>query len=923
MAGGEILVSGRVRCEAGVLPEAGGPITVSGDGTAELVFGPTGEMTFSSPVVLRNLAIVSQGTLTVKSLGSLTAEKDVTVEGIVNLDIASDKGKLTLAGGQYAGITLSGKETEVLVEGAKIASIGGSPALFTMTEGELTEVSLTAGEGAIYRLFGGEIGKLTLSGGAFTLYLGNAAIAEYDGSGLTGDASSRTLLKGRNASEAAAALFGSGFGSVSEANLVYLADGGKGDGSSPYSPLGSLSDAIKALGGDGRVVLCGDYTHTTMRTTLYDYKLTLSANDGMTTYDASLRMNASLSFGGETLIEKLRFAVAKSDVTIYGMGHPLTIGEGVSTILEKGNTSYINLCGGSADANVKTDISLTVSSGEWGWLRGGSVNSGAVTMNSQKVSIVINGGSFRRYVALSAYGYSYGSASLIVNGGTFYGGIYGVMSDTELSHSIDWDFTIELNDGTVYFQIAPALQRSTQLRGSYKVILNGGDYSHLTDLLGAEKFAGNMTSELVVGDGVDLTAKETGEIDFTNYLRPGADPWLFTHDGYYYYAATGGILHKVANLADLAYSTGYKIYNPVRGTPYGHRMWSPEIHYFSAEEVGEEYAGWYLFICCDDGSVETTEKLRAYVLKCLDGDDLLGRWGHPITGEVNVPVQMYNEDDPSVNNNNALFGGMSVVRIDGVPYITFISEVGRGTADYYQAISITRMKTPWIMYGESTVICKPEYDWEKGGYGKAENEDKWWPMVVEGSTAVYGDNGEVFIVYSGSGYWTTEYNLALLTYTGGDPLSASSWKKATKPFLYKSDSINGCGHASYITDVDGQRWVCYHAYTGRDTSSGRFIFVEPYTIDKNGLTVGNGSGHPNDIDTVYTVNVNPKSLSEKIDGFVAEPEKPAESGSDSVSESEPTADSDNGTVLFIVICAVIAVAAIGAVAFVLLSGKKK
>ena len=185
----------------------------------------------------------------------------------------------------------------------------------------------------------------------------------------------------------------------------------------------------------------------------------------------------------------------------------------------------------------------------------------------------------------------------------------------------------------------------------------------------------------------------------------------------------------------------------------------------------------------------------------------------------------------------------------------------------HQTINIVEMTNPWTIVGKSKVICRSEYDWEMGGYALNVNTGEYWPKVVEGSTAVYAEDGSVYIIYSGSGYWTKHYNLAQLKYIGGDPLEITSWEKKSEPILYMSDTINGCGHASYVTDTDGQGWVCYHAYIGKDTTSGRYAFVEPYFADKNGVVIADGSGHPAPIETEYTVNVNPLPLGKRISGF--------------------------------------------------------
>jgi len=288
-------------------------------------------------------------------------------------------------------------------------------------------------------------------------------------------------------------------------------------------------------------------------------------------------------------------------------------------------------------------------------------------------------------------------------------------------------------------------------------------------------------------------------------------------------------------------------------------IWSPEIHYYTDEEIGEGNGGWYCYIACDNGD---NLYHRMYVIKCLDGDDLFGRWGNPVTGEVNVPQAIIAKDIPDFENTWA--AGQTDIRINGKLYMMYVTETGRDKKGdgFYQTENLVEMTNPWTIVGQSAVICKPEYKWEKGG-----SENGTSPQVVEGGTAVYADDGTVYIIYSGSGFWTTEYQLGQLKYLGGDPLDINNWEKKPTSILYKSDEINGCGHASYVRDHNGDDWICYHAYIGKDTSSGRYAFVEPYHADKNGVVIADGSGHAAPIDTVYTSKVNPMPLSKRIGGF--------------------------------------------------------
>ena len=98
-------------------------------------------------------------------------------------------------------------------------------------------------------------------------------------------------------------------------------------------------------------------------------------------------------------------------------------------------------------------------------------------------------------------------------------------------------------------------------------------------------------------------------------------------------------------------------------------------------------------------------------------------------------------------------------------------------------------------------------------------------------------------------------------------MDINNWEKKSTPILAKSDKVNGTGSASYVTDTSGVRWVCYNAYLGKTSGGNRYAMVEPYTVDKNGIVIGNGTGKAADPDTVYTADVNPMPLAEKTGGF--------------------------------------------------------
>ncbi len=693
------------------------------------------------------------------------------------------------------------------------------------------------------------------------------------------------------------------------ANVVYLADGGSGDGSSASAPVGTVTDAFNALGTNGgTIVVCGKVTigngsnvnsSNQCVEPSHTGKVTITSKYGSKNYatsnGAAMEFYASYYLTGETAFENITLRACTLSAThpynaIFGRARNLTIGNGITSELGEGCSTYLSIIGGSNATYTNKTANITVSSGIWQRFRGGANGMNKDTNDKDKdgdkseylphtnynINVTFNGGTFRESVVLaSALGTAgaishSGDITAVINGGEFFDGICVTRALSE-TDAFNGDVSITINGGTFYNRIALAYYNVGTYNCTYNVTINGGEFSHLLGIDGGSNLSGEVTSSLTSSKDVNLAAAETENLTFTNYLRRyNADPFMFYHDGFYYYTATASTeigLIKVANLSDIETAIATDILTPTEYTD----LWSPEIHYFSADEIGAENAGWYMFIGAKEKDAATgtvASNQRQYVVKCLDGDNLLGRWGDPVTGEANVLRKMtfanggYNED--------ALCGGSSVLRVNGKVYLTFVSESGRGTSSFHQTINITTMENPWTITGNPVAICRSDYDWEKHGYGNSGGT--WYPQVVEGASPVYGENGEVYLMYTGSGYWTTWYALGYLKLTGTDPMKASSWTKNPTPVLQREetlteDSVNGCGHGSYFTDRDGQMWVCYHGYIGVDTSSKRFSFLEPIYVTSNGVTIGEGTGHPASLDKVYTIKENSLSVAEKASNF--------------------------------------------------------
>lgn len=330
-------------------------------------------------------------------------------------------------------------------------------------------------------------------------------------------------------------------------------------------------------------------------------------------------------------------------------------------------------------------------------------------------------------------------------------------------------------------------------------------------------------------------------VTFQNPICRGADPWMFPFAGKFYLCCTAGhriTLWRAADPSRIHDEESIVAFEPEAGHEWSQDLWSPEIHYFSPEDFGEAHAGWYLFIACDDGQ---NVNHRMYVLKSEDPHSPFAHYANPVTGERNVPEKFASPTDPGFNT--AWCCGQTILRARGKIYAMWVDEVGRQTEDFHQRVRLARLTNPYTAE-TARVIIRPTEDWEMHGFGMCA-DGKIRPRVVEGGTAVYGDNGEVYLTYSGSGYWTPYYALGQLTLLG-DPENEADWKKEKAPIFSMSDKVFGCGHASFFKDAAGDRFICYHAYLSREKGAKRYVFLERYRIEDGKIIIGDGSGKPAD-----------------------------------------------------------------------------
>lgn len=866
------------------LADGGGDIVLVGDYTATNFTEPT----HAQPIVYRGDSLLLSGTftaggdvtfdaLTLGGSGTLAcgAHKAVFADACVTDGTFALTGEdLTVSGGSFTSVR--GSKLTWAGGAAKTVEPSGDASL-VQSGGSIASLTLT-GNSVAAELLGGSVETMVVKdvAGSFRLTLGGGSV-----SALTVTDCGQAVLVVLPAADAAlVARLSPAFSEATTQTAAFVRDGGTGNGSSPENAAPTLADAYAMLPDGGTIVLCGKVSvteNTAMPTANKAYTLT-SVYGGVDyrTSGAVLSLAGNVGFYAPTTLEKLSIRAEKSPIWISFNGNTAHIGRDVTCDLAPNATTYPSLVGGTRRSDFAiSGANLTVESGSWHQVYG--ANTAAADFPNLQTTMTVTGGDFYSRVCAMGAGNQTGEGVLTVRGGNFYGGVYGLASLA--AETFDGKIRINLAGGNFYGKIRVATRYETTVDGSFDLTVSGGDYAHVTDVVGGSRFRGNVASTLTAADDTLLTQAVSGSFTYQNPIRKTADPRIALVDGMYFYMFTSGStlsMYKAANVADLAYAVGEQIFDARTASDAMETrtacIWPSELQYFSAEEFGAANAGWYLFFSTFsrelDGLPSTAtdgQSRRSYVLKCTS-NDLQGTWVNPITGEVGVPARFTSDTEDFVNTVDWC-AGESTLRYGGKTYALWIEQRGRGTADFRQVMYLSEMKNPWTVTGKVLELVAPEYDWEREGYGYAEAEGKWYPAVIEGATPIVGDNGELHVLYACSGYWTTGYKLGQMTYLGGDLLAKESWKKSPQAVFSKNDEVCGVGGPSIFTSPNGKtRCILYHGYLGKDTSSGRYCFMEPYTVDADGVHIGK-DGHPSQLTTTFTVPLNTMPLGAKVSGF--------------------------------------------------------
>jgi len=284
-----------------------------------------------------------------------------------------------------------------------------------------------------------------------------------------------------------------------------------------------------------------------------------------------------------------------------------------------------------------------------------------------------------------------------------------------------------------------------------------------------------ITAKTSNGKSISATINVKNNLITNPILEKGADPYVMQKDGYYYATLTTGraviTIYKSKNLHNIFDSKNAK---HVYWENITNVVWAPEIHYIDGR--------WYVYY--SDAKKNGDVYRRMYVLRSKTSD---AQGEYEYLGQITDSTDKYAIDGTVLNWQNQLY---------------FIWS-GRGSnSSNTQNIYIARMKNPYTIDSERVLISAPTHSWEKHGHNVNEG-----PQILI-------KNGQLHIIYSASGAYTKYYCLGMLTYTGGDLLNASSWKKNSSPVFQSGNGIYGPGHASFVKSPDlKEDWIVYHAYS--------------------------------------------------------------------------------------------------------------
>ncbi len=308
-------------------------------------------------------------------------------------------------------------------------------------------------------------------------------------------------------------------------------------------------------------------------------------------------------------------------------------------------------------------------------------------------------------------------------------------------------------------------------------------------------------------------------------LPSGADPWITSRNGFYYYMNSMGsslVIWKTKNIGALATAEKKTIWRPPASGPYSRDIWAPELHFLRGK--------WYIYFAADGGR---NESHRIWVLENAAADPLDGEW--QMKGKMADPSDRWAIDATVFEHDSRIY---------------MVWSGWEGEVNGAQNLYIAELSDPYTVKGNRVRISSPEYPWEKIGDLKPRVPSEANPgadprnpihVDVNEGPEILQHGSRIFLVYSAGGCWTDYYSLAMLTASGSsDLMDPASWKKSSAPVFWLSPEAHayGTGHNSFFQSPDGKEdWILYHANSesGQGCGNRRSPRAQPFTWKPDGM----------------------------------------------------------------------------------------
>lgn len=303
---------------------------------------------------------------------------------------------------------------------------------------------------------------------------------------------------------------------------------------------------------------------------------------------------------------------------------------------------------------------------------------------------------------------------------------------------------------------------------------------------------------------------------FRNPLKQdGADPCLFSHDGWYYLSTTTAVdvrLRRARHLGDLANAPDQTVWEDK--TPSRSRdIWAAEFHRLDAGSG--RGMRWFLYYTASDGQ---EPHHQMYVAESA-GDDPRGPYTFKAQLQTDSKNEFYAIDGTVLKKPN---GDLTFFWC-GRP-----SSAGQG-------LYVSRMSSPWTLEGPRTYL-------PADGFGCG---------VVREGPEILQHGGKISLVYSMCGASTPDYRLGMLQAgANADLTNAASWTQFPKLLFARVDQrgVWGPGHCFFFKSPDSKEdWIAYHAKSSiKDTYADRSTRAQKFTWRPDGTP---DFGLPLSIDT--------------------------------------------------------------------------